>query len=270
MRYLAGKERAIELVPHLSEGGFLAVVAGLEDERPGRVPPLPADMCTGRRELAAELLLRVSVTDLLAGADAGPLDIETDVAMRGRCEMEEPVRDRSIVRDGQVLHEEARGPGARIDLGRAVRYQRRPEETTNGINPRIEVVELVREVRGRRPLENVESDETDGGVLMVAGEVDVLALHDPHVGAKGQVAERALPLAAGISRRDAAIEVEDRRRVAGTEEIEVEVRTEDVRGARHRFGSAGSAPGGCDQRKPGSSECDSADACGRAGDKRPA
>src|SRR5712692_9135835 len=201
MRYLAWKESSVELVSHLAEAGVLALVAGLEDESSGRIPPLPADMCTGRRELAAELLLRVSVTDLLAGADAGPLDIETDVAMRGRCEMEEPVRDRPIVRDRQVLHVEARGPGARIDLGSAVRYQRRPEETTNGINPRIEVVKLVREVRGRRPLENVESDETDGGVLVATSEVDVLALHDPHVGAKGQVAELALPDAAGVSRR---------------------------------------------------------------------
>src|SRR5712692_10431571 len=199
MRYLAGKERAVELVPHLSEGGFLAVVG-----------------------------------------------------------------------DRQVLHAEARGPGARIDLGSAVRYQCRPEETTIRINPRVEVVQLVREVRGRRPLENVESDEPDGGVLVAAGEVDVLALHDPHVRAKGQATERALPHAAGVSRRDAAIEVENRRGIAVAEEIEVEVRTEDVRGARHRFGSAGSAPGGCDQRKPGSSECDSADARGRAGDKRPA
>src|SRR6266849_1006736 len=226
MRYLAGKERAVELVPHLSEGGFLAVVAGLEDGRPGRIPPLPADMCTGRRELAAELLLRVSVADLLAGGDAGPLDIESDPPVRGRCEMEEPVRDRSIVRDRQVLHVEARGPGARIDLGSAVRYQRRPEETTNRINPRVEVVELIREVRGRRPLENVESDEPDGGVLMAAADVDVLAFHDAHVGAEGQVAELALPDTAGVSRRDAAIEVEDCRGIAVAEEIEVEVRTE--------------------------------------------
>src|SRR5713226_2907305 len=253
MRYLAGKESAVELVSHLAEAGVLALVAGLEDESSGRIPPLPADMCTGRRELAAELLRRIRVTDLLAGGDAGPLDIESDSPVRGRCEMEEPVRDRSIVRDRQVLHAEAGFSGARIDQGSAVRYQRRPEEATI-FNPRIEVVELVREVRGRRPLENVESDEPDGGVLVAAGDV----------------AERALTDATGVSRRDAAIEVEDCRGIAVAEEIEVEVRTEDVRGARHRFGSAGSAPGGCDQRKPGSSECDSADARGRAGDKRPA
>ena len=98
-------------------------------------------------------------------------------------------------------------------------------------------MKLVREVRGSLPLEDVESDEAEGGVLMMAREVDVLAGHDTHIRIECEIAELAFAGTDGMSGRHAAVEVEDGRGVAGAEEVEVEMHAADVRGTRHRLWS---------------------------------
>jgi len=100
-------------------------------------------------------------------------------------------------------------PGAWLDVRRTTRDGHRPEKTAVA-KPWVEVVDLVRKVRGRRPLEHVESDEPEGGVLLAAGKVDVLALHDPHVGVEGEVGKLTLANTACVGGRDEAVEIEDR------------------------------------------------------------
>ena len=61
-------------------------------------------------------------------------------------------------------------PGARIDVRGITRDAHRPEESALA-ESWVKVVYLVREVRSRRPLEDVESDEPEGGMLLAAGKV---------------------------------------------------------------------------------------------------
>jgi len=72
-----------------------------------------------------------------------------------------------------------------------------------------------------------------------AGEVDVLAFHDAHVDVERLVAERALAVSDRVGGRDSAVEVEYRRGIAGAEEVEVEVGSEDVGRARTGLGAPG-------------------------------
>jgi hypothetical protein len=126
---------------------------------------------------------------------------------------------------------------------------------------RIEVVKLVREVRGSLPLENVESYKAEGCVLMIALEIDVLARHDAHVCVECQVAELALAGADRMGGSDAAIEIEDGGGIAAAEEVEVEMRTKDVGGARDGLWSSRGAAGRYEQWDSHAGESYSADAC---------
>src|SRR4029077_133986 len=159
--------------------------------------------------------------------------------------------------------------GARIHLCRAVRNRDRPEQAGRA-ESRVEVVQLMRKVKGRRPFIDVESNEAEGGVLVATGEVDVLAFHDAHVDVERLIAELAAARTDRVGGRNAAIEVENGRRVARAEEVEVEVRTEDVGRARDSLWSSGCAPCGSQQRDAGGGQGDTANAGRSAGDECPA
>src|SRR6266849_5557290 len=252
----------------LAEQSGLTVVAGLEDERAGRVPSLPARMCPRRGELATEPLRWVGVANLLAGGHAGPLDVETDMPIRGRREMEQPVGYRAVIRNCQVVHTEAGRASACFDVCCAVRNGDCPEEAA-GAESRIEVVQLIRKVRGSLPLEDVESDEAERCVLVATGEVDVLALHDPHVDVERLVAELALTCADRMGRSHSAVEVEDRGGVAAAEEVEMEVSPEDIGRTLDRLRSSWGAASRSQQRDAGGSQRGAADAGRGASDECP-
>ena len=78
--------------------------------------------------------------------------------------------------------------GTRLDLRRTRIERDRPEQSAFA-ESRIEVVDLIRKVGGRRPLVDVESDESEGRVLMPAGKIDVLAHHHSRVDVESQILE---------------------------------------------------------------------------------
>jgi len=141
--------------------------------------------------------------------------------------VEKPVRDRAVVRDREIFHMEACLPGARLDVRGTTRDSHRPEESALA-KSWVKVVYLVREVRSRRPLEDVESDEPEGGMLMAAGKVDVLALHDSHVGIEGEVAKLALANTGCVSCRHKAVEIEDGGLIACARQVDMEVAARHV------------------------------------------
>ena len=90
-------------------------------------------------------------------------------------------------------------------------------------------MDLVREVRSRRPREEIQSDESEGAVPAVAPLVDEGALHEAHVGVEDQrrrLAGRQVPSRSrtpNVGQPDQALEVGDGRGfVAGAREEQVE------------------------------------------------
>jgi len=112
-------------------------------------PTLPCGVRPRGREIAPKPLRGVGIPHLLTRGHAGPLDVEAHPPVRGGVKWKSRWY-RPVIGDGQVVHAEAGRSGAGFDKRRAVWDPDGPEETS-GAESRIEIVQLIRKVRGSLP-----------------------------------------------------------------------------------------------------------------------
>ena len=131
----------------------------------------PADRRSRLQEIAFELLILVS--NVRAVEDAAPFDVEGDLRNLRKASGED-LRERAlqiVIVEDPRREAEARLPGAEVYLDAFAWHGYRPEDAVR-IDVRVVVVNLV---RSNWTVEDVESDEPERRVVMLAVDGQVLA-----------------------------------------------------------------------------------------------
>jgi len=206
---VASEEHAVALASDHGEHAGRGL-GGIGDELEVRAMSRPCDGGAGLEELSFEVVLGVTEADRSAAST--PVNLQghggrhTGAALEG-------VVVRPEVSDDEVAEADGRDTLVEIDLHAVRRDQNRPEEPA-GRDARIVRVNLVG--RGHLPLEDVQSDESEGSMMALVVDPDVLARHE-----SGVRLEHEWDAAVGSSLAgtpdprvaDESLEVGDRRRL---------------------------------------------------------